>query len=450
MEDDGMDYLIRDVCVVTMNGGMEVIPAGAVLIAGGTVAAVAEGAALAGEEKNPAVRVIDGRGAIALPGLINAHTHAGMIPFRSLGDDCADRLRRFLLPLEKRAMTGELAALSARYACAEMLLAGVTCFVDMYYFEDAVAAAVKSAGMRAFLGETVMEEAVCDSGEAHGGLVRGERFIRQWRGDALVTPMIAPHATNTNRPDKIREAAALARRYDVPLTMHVSEMDYEMEYFRTVHGMTPVAFLNALGVLSPRFIAAHCIHVDAEDIRILAATGAAVAHCIGANTKSGKGVAPVKEMLEAGVRVALGTDGPASGNTLDMFTQFDLFAKFHKTAHRDRTLFPASAIVALATSGAAAALGIGDRVGSIEPGKRADIILVETESANMFPCFDPYSVLVYSAKAANVDTVFVNGELLVREKKLTGRPLADIRRDLDGAMGVFRGEAAALSHDAAR
>jgi cytosine/adenosine deaminase-related metal-dependent hydrolase len=312
----------------------------------------------------------------------------------------------------------------------------------MYYFEDAVAAAVKSSGVRALLGETVMGEPVCDSGEPYGGLGLGERFIQKWRGDELISPMIAPHATNTNSPEKIREAAALARRYDVPITMHVSEMDYEMEYFRTARGMTPIAFLDSLGVLGPRFIAAHCIHASPEDIRILAQSGAAVAHCIGANTKSAKGVAPVKDMLEAGVRVALGTDGPASGNTLDMFTQFDLFAKFHKTAHRDRTLFPASEILTLATSGAAAALGMEDRIGSIEPGKKADIVLVETESVNMFPCFDPYSVLVYSAKAANVDTVFVNGRLLVREKKLTGLSLPDLRRDLDEAMGPFRREAA--------
>jgi cytosine/adenosine deaminase-related metal-dependent hydrolase len=437
-----MDYLIKNVYVLTMNKTMDVYSEGAILIEGDTITAVAEGAALQREESRPGLCVIDGCGAIAAPGFLNAHTHSGMIPFRSLGDDCADRLRRFLLPLENRTMTGELAALSARYACAEMLLSGVSCFVDMYYFEDALASAVKSAGIRAFLGETVIGEPVCDSGEPYGGLILGKRFIEKWRGDELICPMIAPHATNTNSPEKIREAAALARRYDVPVTMHVSEMDYEMAYFHTAHAMTPIAFLDSLGVLSPRFIAVHCIHADPEDIRILARSGAAVAHCIGANTKSAKGVAPVKEMLEAGVRVALGTDGPASGNTLDMFTQFDLFAKFHKTARKDRTLFPASEILALATSGAAAALGIGDRVGSIEPGKKADIVLVETASVNMFPCFDPYSVLVYSAKAANVDTVFVNGRLLVRNKKLTGRSLPDIRRDLDEAMGDFRREAA--------
>ncbi|MDR1955834.1 MAG: amidohydrolase [Treponema sp.] len=439
-----MGYLISNVHILTMNKTMDAYPDGAILIEGDRILRVAERSALAGEAKNQNHRVIDGRGAIAVPGFINAHTHSGMIPFRSLGDDCADRLRRFLLPLENRAMTGELASLSALYACAEMLLAGISCFVDMYYFEDTLAAAVKASGIRAFLGQTVMGEPVCDSREPYGGLLLGERFIQKWQGDELITPMIAPHATNTNSPEKIREAAALAARYDVPITMHVSEMDYEMEYFRRAYGMTPIGFLDSLGVLSPRFIAAHSIHSTPEDIRILARRGAAVAHCIGANTKSAKGVAPVKEMLEAGVKVALGTDGPASGNTLDLFTQFSLFAKFHKTAHRDRILFPASAILQLATSGAAAALGIEDQVGSIEPGKKADITLVETESVNMFPCFDPYSVLVYSATAANTDTVFVNGRLLVRGKKLTGLSLPDIRRNLDEAMGIFRREATAI------
>lgn len=433
-----MGYLINNVHILTMNKTMDVYPDGAILIEGDTITRVGHREVLRAEEKNRGTIIIDGRKAIAVPGFINAHTHSGMIPFRSLGDDCADRLRRFLLPLEKQVMTGELAALSALYACAEMLLAGISCFMDMYYFEDTLAAAVKSSGIRAFLGETVMGEPVCDSEEPHGGIELGERFIQKWQGDDLIHPMIAPHAANTNSPEKIREAAELARRYDVPITMHVSEMDYEMDYFRAACGMTPIAFLDSLGVLSPQFIAAHCIHATPEDIRILAQSGAAVAHCIGANTKSGKGVAPVKDMLDAGVKVALGTDGPASGNTLDMFTQFDLFAKFHKTAHRDRTLFPASEILKLATSSAAEALGIQNLTGSIETGKKADITLVEIESVNMFPCFDPYSVLVYSAKAANVDSVFVNGRLLVRGKKLTGLSLPDIRRNLDEAMEPFR------------
>jgi cytosine/adenosine deaminase-related metal-dependent hydrolase len=439
-----MDYLIKNLFILTMNEALDLYPRGFIGITGDTITALGPGD---GDDGRPggggAPEIIDGRGAIAVPGFINAHTHAGMIPFRSLGDDCPDRLRRFLFPLERRAMTPELVYQSTRYACAEMLLAGVTCFADMYYFEDQAARAVKEAGLRAFLGETVIGEPSCDSPEPYGGLALGEAFIEKWRGDELITPMIAPHATNTNSPEKIQEAVRLARRYGVPVTMHVSEMDYEMSYFRRTYGQSPIAFLDSLGALGPDFIAAHCIHADSEDIGILARNKTVVAHCIGANTKSAKGVAPVKAMLEAGVPVALGTDGPASGNTLDMFTQFDLFAKFHKTVNADRGLFPAPEIVKLATSDAAKALRIYHRggLGSLETGKKADIALIETSSVNMFPRFDPYSVLVYSAKAANVDTVFVNGRLLVRNKKLTRVPLEELRNDLSEAMTRFSGEA---------
>jgi cytosine/adenosine deaminase-related metal-dependent hydrolase len=445
-----MDYLIKNLCILTMNEALDVYPHGFIGIRGDTIAALGHGdgdAAARADGGRPCI--IDGRGAIAAPGFINAHTHAGMIPFRSLGDDCPDRFRRFLFPLEQLAMTPELVYRSTRYACGEMLLAGITCFVDMYYFEDQAAGAVKEAGLRAFLGETVIGEPACDSPEPYGGLALGEAFIQKWRGDELITPMIAPHAANTNSPEKIQEAVQLARRYGVPVTMHVSEMDYEMSYFRKTCAQSPIAFLDSLGALGPDFIAAHCIHADPEDIDILARSGTVVAHCIGANTKSAKGVAPVKAMLEAGVPVALGTDGPASGNTLDMFTQFDLFAKFHKTANADRGLFPAPEIIKLATSDAAKALGLyrraGGGIGSIETGKKADLILIETSSVNMFPRFDPYSVLVYSAKAANIDTVFVNGRLLVRDKKLTLTPLEKLRNDLAEAMIHFAGEAGNFS-----
>ncbi|MDR0639825.1 MAG: amidohydrolase [Spirochaetaceae bacterium] len=451
-----MDYLIKNVFILTMNEAMDVYPNGYIGIEGDTITVLGHGDGDAvlrrsgienggknaeGWKKRAGPEVIDGRGAIAVPGFINAHTHAGMIPFRSLGDDCPDRLRRFLFPLELQAMTPGLVYASTRYACAEMLLAGITCFVDMYYFEDMAALAVQEMGMRAFLGETVIGEPSCDSPEPYGSLALGEMFIQKWKDDELITPMIAPHATNTNSPEKIKEAATLARRHGVPLTMHVSEMDYEMAHFRETYGQSPIAFLESLGILGPDVIAAHCIHVDAQDIRLLSRNKTAVVHCIGANTKSAKGVAPVKAMREAGVPVALGTDGPASGNTLDMFTQFDLFAKFHKTANADRALFPAETIVPLATSGAAKALNRYHLIGSLEPGKKADVTLVETASVNMFPRFDPYSVLVYSAKAANVDTVFVNGRPLVRNKRLTRSSLDKLQSSLAEAMTDFIKEA---------
>jgi cytosine/adenosine deaminase-related metal-dependent hydrolase len=435
-----MNFLIDNVHVLTMNAALDRFERGCVAVEGDRIAAVGDERV---RETYKGFERIDGRGGILIPGLVNAHTHSGMIPFRSLGDDCPDRLRRLLFPLEA-SMTARLARASARYACCEMILSGTTTFVDMYYFEDDIARAVKEAGLRALLGETVVDFPACDAPEPHGGLAYAEAFIPKWLGDELIVPMVAPHGTNTNSPGKIVEAHRLAERYGLPMTMHVSEMDYEVAHFRDKYGMTPIAFLDSLGVLDERFLAAHCVLADEADLDLLAARGTAVAHCIGANTKSAKGVAPVKAMLERGIPVALGTDGPASGNTLDLFTQFDLFAKFHKTAGKDRSAFPAAGIVRLATSGAAAALGLDDRIGSIEVGKKADLVLVETDSANMFPIFDPYAVLVYSAKAANVDSVFVDGRPLLRGKRLVALDLADARAELDSLMGDFRARAAGL------
>ena len=212
-------------------------------------------------------------------------------------------------------MTAALASASARYACCEMLLAGVTTFLDMYYFEDDIAQVVKQAGMRAFLGETVVDFPSCNSPEPHGGLGYAERFIPKWLDDELITPMVAPHATDANSPEKIVEARRLAERYGVPMTMHVGEMEYEVSHFRDEYGKTPIAFLDSLGVLDERFVAVHCVLADDADIDMLARRRVPVVHCIGANTKSAKGVAPVKKMLERGVRVALGTDGPPQAAT---------------------------------------------------------------------------------------------------------------------------------------
>ena len=381
--------------------------------------------------------VIDAAGGILLPGLINTHCHVPMIPFRSLGDDCPDRLRRFLFPLENEAMTRELVYLASRYGICEMLLAGVTTFTDMYYFEEEAARACEELGIRGVLGETVIGQRTCDSVEPYGGLCLAEDFIRAWSGRELVTPIIAPHATNTNSPEMLKKSFELAEKYDTLLTLHASEMDYELAYFRDTFGKTPVEFLDGIGVLGKRLLAAHCIHLTENDIRLLAESGTAVSHCIGSNTKAGKGVAPVKKLLDAKIRVGLGTDGASSGNTLDLFTQFRLFASFHKTANHDRSLFPAEEIVSLGTIGGASALSLERKLGSLEPGKKADLTMIETESVNMFPCYDPYSAIVYSANASNVDTVIVDGKIRVKGKKLLCADLNRIRRELEEKMGPF-------------
>jgi len=382
-------------------------------------------------------KIIDGKKGILMPGMINTHTHTGMIPFRSLGDDISDRLRRFLFPLEQ-VMTADLVKASAKYATAEMLLSGVTSFCDMYYFEDKIAEAVEEMGARGILGQTIIDMKACDFATPEEALVWSESFINQWKNHPLITPAIAPHATNTNTPDVLRRIVALSAKHQVPITMHVAEMTYEMQEFAEKYQQTPIAFLKKLGFFGRDFIMAHCIFTEESDLRLLHENKQAkVAHCIGANTKSAKGVAPVKKMLENGWKVGLGTDGPSSGNTLDLFTQMRMFANFHKTFEQDRELFPAKEIVKLATIGGAEVLGIDHLVGTIEIGKKADLVLVETDSLNMFPIFNAYSALVYSANANNVSAVWVNGQQLVAEKELLHTDVSRIRATLYQKMATF-------------
>ena len=412
---------------------------GWLLVSGDTIAALGSGA-YTGDA--PIDERIDCRGGILLPGFVNTHCHASMVPFRTMGDDCPDRLRRFLFPLENEAMTPELVYLGAKYGIAEMLLAGVTTFLDMYYFEDEVARACRETGMRGYLGETIIGQTTCDSPDTpYGGFDIAEAMFARYRGCDLVRPIVAPHGTTTLDADALRRCHELALRHDALMTLHVSEMDYEMKHFADM-GMTPMQFLDGIGAADTHLLAAHCIHLTPEDITLMARRGVRVAHCIGSNTKAGKGVAPVAQLRAAGVAVGLGTDGPSSGNTLSMFDQMRLFAVCHKTANHDRSLFPAREIVAMATRGGAQTLGAGEEYGQLRPGMRADIVLVETGSVNMFPVYNPYSALVYSANASNVEAVMAGGVLRVRDKHLTQIDLPALRAQLLEAMGPFAASAA--------
>ena len=421
-----MKTLIRHATVLTMDEKNTVFKNGCVLIDGDRIVKAGEEEELQAEmESFGASQIIDGHGGILIPGLINTHCHVSMMPFRTLGDDCADRLRRFLFPLENDAMTRKLVRLAARYGICEMLLAGVTSFVDMYYFEDQVAEACEELGIRGWLGEP------------YGGLAYAENFIRQWKGSSLVKPSAAPHATYSNSPEMLKKAYELSCKHDTLFTLHASEMDFEMEQFRREKNMTPSEFLYDLGVLSGRTLLAHCVYMTDRDMDLLAETGTSVAHCIGSNTKGGRGVAPVPAMQKRQIPVGFGTDGASSGNTLDLFTLFKLFADFQKTAYHDRSLFPAEDIVRIGTMGGAQALHAEKDLGSIEAGKKADLVIVETDSVNMFPCYNPYSALVYSANSSNVDTVMVDGQLLVRGRQLVNADLAKIREELRQEMGPF-------------
>ena len=382
--------------------------------------------------------VIDGRGGILLPGFVNTHCHVSMVPFRSMGDDCPDRLRRFLFPLELEAMTPELVYWGALYGIAEMFLSGTTTFLDMYYFEDRVAEACEQAGIRGYLGETLIGQKTCDSpAEEYGGFAYQKDFFAEYHGarHPRIHPIIAPHGTTTLSPEKLREAHALAVQYDTIFTLHASEMDYEMEHFRAM-GMTPTAFLDSIGALDAHTLAAHCIHMTEEDLQLLKARGAGIAHCICSNTKAGKGVAPMERARQLGIGFGLGTDGPSSGNTLSMFDQMRMLPNAQKTANHDRSLFPARTIVRAATRGGAEVLH-GTAYGYLAPGMAADLTLVSTAAAHMFPVYNPFSALAYAANAADVDTVFANGRMVVRHGELTTLDLAEIRAHLVEEMKPF-------------
>ena len=435
-----MKKIIKNGIVVTMNAAGDVWDHGYVMFEDTKILAAgpeeelekalqeltAQGILKAGET----FEEIDAKRAIVIPGLVNTHCHLGMIPFRGLGDDCKDRLRVFLLPMENQAMDAEMAKLSTRYAIGELLLSGVTTVLDMYYFEEVVAKVMDEMGIRGIAGETVMEKDSCDSKNADEAIRRGIALIEAYKDHPRVSGAITPHGTTTCSPETLKRAYEEDVKAGTVFTLHVAEMDYEMTQLREQYNMTPIEFMEHIGVLGSNTLAAHSIRTTEHDVEILAKHGASVAHCIASNTKAAKGVAPVSLMHKHGMSVGFGTDGPASGNTLDLFIQMRMCENFHKNELHDRSAFPAKEVVSMATIEGARALGLGDITGSIEPGKQADLVLVETDSPNMFPVYDPYSALVYSAIASNVRDVYVAGECLVKEKKLVREDFAKIRNDL--------------------
>lgn len=424
-----MKTVIKNVIVVTMNHKREIYNPGYLLFENDIIKAIGPMEELYKQDLL-GVSLVDGKQGILMPGMVNLHTHMGMIPFRGLGDDCKDRLRVFLIPMENKAMDEEMVYLSTRYAAGEMLLSGVTSVLDMYYYEEEAAKAMDEMGIRGIAGQTVMEEGACDFSDPYEAISYGERLIKKYQSHPRISGCIAPHGTSTCSSQVLKAAYQIDSSYQVPFTLHTAEMDYEMKYFEKEYSMTPAEYLDHIGVLGEDTLAAHCIHMTKEDLDLFKQKGARVAHCIGSNTKAAKGVAPVTEMIERNIPVGLGTDGPASGNTLDILTQMKLFADFHKNETKDRSAFPAETIVSLATIEGAKALGLHLTTGSLEPGKQADLVLIETQSANMFPVYDPYSALVYSANPSNVESVFVAGECLVKDKKLVKSNLEEIRKDL--------------------
>ena len=398
-----------------MNAHHDLIDNGAVAIRGQRIVGVGKRADI---EKQFQARVhVNRPDDILMPGLINTHTHAAMSLFRGIADDMKlqDWLNKFIFPAEAKNVTPDFVLWGTRLACLEMMLSGTTTFVDMYYFEDRAAQATKEAGMRAILGETMIRFKSPDAATPQDMLRFTEKFLQQYRGDPLIIPAVAPHAIYTNNDADLKAARALANKYHAPLTIHVSETKTENDdAIRTRH-MTPTRLLESLGVLDGWTIAAHGVWLDASDARILKAHGTGVAHCPSSNMKLASGIAPVVRLLGLGIPVGLGTDGPAgSNNDFDMMEEMNLAADLQKVSTGDPTVIPAEQAVAMATILGARAAGLEKEIGSLETGKRADLITLRLDRPHAVPLYHVYSQIVYALKGSDVEDVAVNGKPIVR------------------------------------
>ncbi|MDX2149989.1 MAG: amidohydrolase [Bryobacteraceae bacterium] len=427
------DWIVTARYVVTMDGARRVIDNGAVAFAKGRILAVGARADI-DRQYRPKQR-LDRPNALIAPGLINTHTHAPMALLRGIADDLRlqEWLEKYIFPAEAKNVTADFCRWGTRLAALEMMLSGTTTFTDMYYFEEVIAEATKEAGLRGVLGQTVIGFPVPDAQTPEIELARTEKFLERFRNDPLITPAVAPHSMYTLSADLLKASRALANRYKAPLLIHVAETLKEREESLARHKQTPVHYLDALGIFNGRTVAAHCVHVDEPDIRILAARGVGVAHCPSSNMKLASGAAPVTRMLAAGLAVGLGPDGPAgSNNDFNLFEEMDLAAKLQKLVRGDPQALPARAAVEMATIVGARALGMEQEIGSLEPGKRADLIAVRLDRAHAVPLWDVYSQIVYASKGSDVQDVFVEGRPVVRDaRSLTLDPVLVLRKARD-------------------
>lgn len=405
--------------VVTMDPQRTIIENGAVAIAGDHIVEAGPRAQI--DSQYSAAHRLDRGDAIIAPGLINTHTHAAMSLFRGIADDMKlqEWLDKFIFPAEAKNVDREFVRWGTRLAVMEMALSGTTTYTDMYYFEDTVAEETKRAGLRGMLGETIIGFASPDYKSPQAALAGTETFLKEYGNDPLIVPAVAPHSIYTNSDQTLVACRRLADQYQKPLIIHLSETKKENDDALAARKKTPTAALDSLGVLNGWTVAAHGVWLDDADLAILKARGTGLAHCPSSNMMLASGVTPVVKMLKLGIPVGLGTDGVAgSNNDHNMMEEMDLAAKLQKVSTNDPQSLPAKEAFAMATIGGAKALRMDNLIGSIEPGKRADLITIRLDEPNAVPMYDVYSQLVYALKGADVSDVMVNGKLIVRERKM--------------------------------
>ncbi len=439
------DWILAHATVITMDAASAVLPDGAVAVQGDRLLAVGTSAEVLRQYTAP--NVLDCSGRVVLPGLVNAHTHVPMTLLRGLADDLRLDvwLLGYMMPVEREFVSPDFCRLGALLACAEMIRGGITCFADMYYYEEAVAQATVDAGMRAVCSQTVLKFPSPDAASYEDSLAMAREFISAWRGHPLITPSVAPHAPYTTTPEILRACTQLAIEFDVPLHTHLAETAQEVDDCRAANGMPVIPWVKKQSLLEAKLLAAHCVHVDEGEIHTLKRANAGIAHNPSSNLKLASGFAPVTQMLAEGLPVGVGTDGPASNNDLDMFEEMRLASFIAKATTGNPTALPATQTLAMATRMGAQALHLGDVTGSLEAGKRADLILMDLRDVHTSPAFNrepeaAISRLVYSARATDVTDVMVNGRWLMRERKLLTldvEPLLQAAADYARRIDIF-------------
>lgn len=414
------DKLILHGLVVTMDDRLTVLEDGAVAIIGPEIVAVGAASELAVQFVGPTTEIIDASSQLVMPGLINAHTHAADSLFRGLVDDLAlEPWLERLWVAERKFLKPETVRLGAQLAQAEMIRGGTTTALDMFWFPEVSAEVAKAIGFRLMTGPVYFDFAEPDNIPVEQRTARGREFLQAYQHDPLIVPCITPHSTYTVSPQYLREAQALADEFGVFLSTHASETGAEVATVSRCYGQSPPRHLDGLGMLTERTVLAHCVHLAADEITLLAERQTIVAHCPLSNLKLGSGVAPIPRMRRDGVRTTLGTDGPVSGNDMDMWLAMRLAAILHKGVQQDPTLMPAVEVIRMATCDAAKSLGLADKVGSLAPGKQADLILIDLDRPHLTPLYDVYSHLVYAVGRADVETVLIQGRIVMQERTLT-------------------------------
>jgi 5-methylthioadenosine/S-adenosylhomocysteine deaminase len=422
-----VELLVLGGTLVSMDQQRRVIQDAGVAVAGGRIVAVGTRKEIASQYS--AAQTVEANGKLIVPGLINGHTHIPMTLFRGLADDLdlQEWLTKYIFPAEAKNVSEEFVRAGTRLGLAEMIRGGTTTYCDMYYFEDAIADETAKAGVRGVLGETIIDFPVADNKTNAEAMAYVERFVKHWQGNDLIIPAIAPHAPYTVSEEHLKAVRAFSDRTGAPIVTHISETKREIDESIKTRGASPITYLSRIGFLSNKVIAAHVVWPSAEELDILKQIGVGIVHNPQSNMKLASGVAPVPEMLKRGLLVGLGTDGAASNNDLNMWEEMDTAAKLHKVFSGDPKVMSAQEAFELATIRGAQALHMETEIGSIEKGKRADLVIVERDSFNQIPLYNVYSDLVYATKANDVETVIINGRIVMRDRRLLTLNEAEIK-----------------------